>query len=255
MKTTRQLLVGGVIGVALIALAGNVQGSLRPWGDAASLSGLQGVFDGIGSTIDVVNDQTAESLFEPTGTGNSVASYVATASWGWPELEFGIYNMDDPGQRVSMFFDSGASAGDSVVVQFDLGANYVRVVDLASLTVLSSTSYFKEFGFYALTTTDTGTAGPYFSQDDLNTGGYAHFLTYEGKDDQVTIGSSGTYSDIDHWYIAVEAGTTIDTTNSDFSDMVVQMESITPIPEPATMGLISLFVGGLYFKRKFFPVA
>ena len=245
----------GAVCVTLIALAANVHANVRPWGSASSLSELQGVFDTIGSTIDVMDDQTPEALFEPTGTGNSVASYVATASWGFPELEFGIYNMDSPNQLLSLFYESDVAAGDSVVVQFNEFLDYVRVVDLNTLSVLGSTSYFKEFGFYALTTDHSQTEiGPFYSEDALNPGGYARMLTYEGKGDQVTIGNSGTYSDIDHWYVAVEADIYESTETGDFSDMVVQMESITPIPEPATLGLITLFTGGIYFVRRFFVI-
>jgi hypothetical protein len=239
MKTNDLKTLLAVTAVVLAVFTGQADASLRPFGDAASLSELQSVFNSIGSSIDAVNDQTTEDLFEPTGTGNSVASYVATVSWAWPELEFGIYNMDNPSQKLAMFYESTATVGDSLVVQFDQGANYVRVVDLGTLSVLGSTTYFKEFGFYTLTTTTSGTAGPYYSEDNLNPGGFAHMLTYEGNGDQVTIASSGTYSDIDHWYIAAEAGTFTDTTGEDFSDFVVQMESITPIPEPGSLILLA----------------
>lgn len=253
-KKTQSLLTLTV--VALVALTGQSEASLRPYGDSVSLSDLQGAFNSIGSTIDVVNDQTSEDLFEPTGTGNSVASYVASVSWGWPELEFGIYNMNDPNQKVALFYESAAGAGDSVIVQFDQGADYVRTVDLSTFTILSQTNYFKEFGFYSITYDGQGDvgAGPYYTEDALNPGGFAHMLTYEGKGDQVTIGTSGTYSDIDHWYVAVEASPTIDTTTSDFSDMIVQMESITAIPEPASLVLLAGMSSLMVFIRKRFVV-
>ena len=240
MKSTRYL-IRGVVGVALIALAGNVQGSIRPFGSTASLSELQGVFNSIGSTIDAANDQTDEALFEPTGAGNSSATYIATVSWTWPELEFGIYNMDDSSQQLAMFNEATVAAGDSVWLTFREDLDLVVVSDNSNPlapVVLGSTTYFKEFGFYTITDTGSETIGPYFSQDSLNPGGFAHFLTYEGKGDLVTIGGVGAYNDIAHWYIAAEAGTSIDTTDEDFSDMVVQMESITPIPEPASLILL-----------------
>lgn len=250
MKTARGMVLWSAIGLILVAVSGNVQGSLRPWGDAGSLSELQGVFDGIGSTMDAVNDQTTEALFEPTGVGNSTAAYVATVSWSAGDIDFGIYNMDNPNQQVSMFsYSLSPTPGESVVVQFDQGNDWVRVLDLVSLTVYDSSTYFKEFGFYA-----TSYSGTYFSEDNLNYESNAHFLTYEGKGDQVTIGSSGTYSDIDHWYVAAEVGSSGATTGSDFSDMVVQMESITPIPEPSSIAMIGLVSGSALFIRKRFII-
>ena len=62
-------------------------------------------------------------------------------------------------------------------------------------------------------------------------------------------------TDTGHYCLATEEGN-IDATASDadFSDMVVQMESIIPIPEPASLGLIGLFACGQWFKRRFFLV-
>ena len=248
MKATRYISLGAIV---LIALTISVQGSVRPFGDASTLSDLQTIFNGIGSTIDAVNDQTTEALYEPTGTGNSVASYVATASWSAGDIDFGIYDMDNPNVQLSLFDYPTGVVGDSVVIQFNEGLDYVRVVDLNTLTVVdSSTYYFKEFGFYVNAPQVSATT--YFSQDNLNPGSLAHFLTYEGKGDQVTIGASGTYSDIDHWYVAAEAWTTSGPADSDFTDMVVQMESITPIPEPASLVLIGITTSSIVFVRRRF---
>ena len=136
-----------LFGVTLICLGVTASASpinpSRPWGDATSLSELQGLFTTIGSTIDAVGDQTGAANFEATGAGNSVAAYVATVSFGWPELEFGIYNVDDPSQRVEIFGLSTVSSGDSVTIQFNQGSDFVRAVDLDTLTVIDSSTYFR----------------------------------------------------------------------------------------------------------------
>ena len=248
MKSSKYLNLGAV---ALITLAVTAQGSVRPFGDAVTLSELQDVFTGIGSSIDAVNDQTTEALFEPTGTGNSVASYVATATWSAGDIDFGIYDMDAPNVQLSLFGYPSGTVGDSVVIQFNEGLDYVRVVDLGSLAVIDSSNYyFKEFGFYVHAPQLSSTT--YYSQDSLNPANLAHFLTYESKGDQVTIGNSGTYNDIDHWYIAAEAWTSTGPADSDFTDMVVQMESITPIPEPASLVLIGITTSSIVFIRRRF---
>ena len=258
MKTVRGIGLWSVISLALIALAGNVQGSLRPCGDAGSLSEVQGVFDGIGSSIDAVNDQTTEALFEPTGAGNSVASFVASVSWGSTafDIEFGIYDLNDPSQRVAMFnWANAPTPGATVVLDFDQDNNQVRSVDLDNIALYDQSDYyFKDFGFYV--TSDFG-GGTFFSDDSLN-GGYARILTYEGKGDDVVIDPPATYNDIGHWYVATEAGnyTSIggDTSTADFSDMIVQMESITPIPEPSSIAMIGLVSGSALFIRKRFII-
>ena len=258
MKPLRGVFLWSVIGVVLIALSGNVQGSLRPWGDATSLSELQGVFDGIGSTMDAVNDQTTEALFEPTGAGNSVASFVASVSWGSTafDIEFGIYDLNDPSQRVAMFnWANAPNPGATVVLDFDEDNNQVRSVDLDNIALYDQSDYyFKDFGFYV--TSDFG-GGTFFSDDALN-GGYARLLTYQGKGDDVVIESTAAYNDIGHWYVAAEAGNYSslggDTSTADFSDMIVQMESITPIPEPSSIAMIGLVSGSALFIRKRFMI-
>lgn len=236
----------GMAALLTILAVTNVQGSLvRPWGDASSLSTLQSVFTGIGSSIDAVNDQSTGAIFEPSGTGHSVASYVASVSWVAGDIEFGLYNTANPNQTVSLFnYNNGPAAGDSVVIQFDQANNWVRAIDLQAVTVYDSSSYFREFGFYA--TSDSGT---YYSEDHLNDQDNARFLTYEGKGEVVTIKPEG-YTDQDHWYIAAETGASGDTSMEDFSDMVVQMESIVAIPEPGTISMIALGSFALFGLRK-----
>ena len=248
-----------VAAVALAFIAGSSYASLRPVGDNVTLAELQGVFDSIGSTIDAVTDQTTEDAFLPTGAGNATAAYVATISWFRDDIEFGIYNLLDPSQKVKLFSQSLATPGDSVSLKFDEGNDYVVTLDTSdpfSPVVVDSSSYFLDFGFYAIAT-DNGE--DFYSQDFLNVGSYARMLTYEGKGDLVTIGTVGTYPDNGHWYVALEAGAygTGDPTGADYSDIVVQMESITPsdvVPEPATLGLFGLVSGGIYFARRFFIV-
>ena len=253
------------VALALVFIAGNSYASPRPVGNSGTLAELQGVFGGIGSTIDAVNDQTEEDAFLPTGAGNASAAYVATVSWNWEELEFGIYNLLDPSQKVTLFNESVANPGDSVSLKFDEGNDIVVSWDtsnpLAPPVLIDSSTYFSDFGFYAIA--NTPSEGYLYSQDFLNYGSYARMLTYEGKGDLVSIGSVGTYPDIDHWYIAVEAGNygTLDPTDvegpqpGDYTDMVVQMESITPsdvVPEPASVLLFACTGAGIAFVRRRF---
>jgi hypothetical protein len=265
MKTLRGVFLWGVIGAVLITLSGNVQGSLRPVGDNVTLSELQGVFDGIGSNIDAVNNQTTEDAFMPTGNGLASAGYVATVSYGWAELEFGIYNLLDTSQTVKLFDYSVATPGDSVALKFDAGNDLVYTVSLANPlnpVVIDSSTYFMDFGFYAITYGENGSSpdGSLYSQDFLNNGSYGRMLTYEGQGDLVSLDEGlSSYLDSDHWYVAAEAGAYYgaDPTGGDFTDMVVQMESIAPsdvVPEPASVLLMASTAVGIAFARRRFAI-
>jgi hypothetical protein len=223
----------------------------RPWsnGDATALDGLQGALTAIGSTIDVYNDQSGRAIFSPSGAGNSTAAFVARVSVSGT-VDFGIYEKGNKSNSLVMFSSAAPTPGDSVLIQFDQGANFVRTVNADTLAVIATTTYFKDFGFYA----SRGTGPTFYSEDDENTNNYAHFLTYEAKGDNVTIGTGGTYNDIDHWYVAAEAVVTDTSTPSssvDFSDIVVQMESIVPVPVPGAvlLGLLGMSVAGLKLRK------
>jgi hypothetical protein len=223
----------------------------RPWsnGDATALDGLQGALTAIGSTIDVYADQSGRAIFAPSGAGNSTAAFIAKVSVSGT-VELGIYEKGNKSNTLTMFDAASPTAGDSVLIQFDLGANFVRTVNADTLAVIDSTTYFKDFGFYAF----RGTGTTFYSEDSENAGNYAHFLTYEAKGDMVTIGTGDAYNDIGHWYVAAEAvvsDTSVPNLSTDFSDIVVQMESIIPVPVPGSilLGILGLSAAGIKLRR------
>lgn len=269
----KKILFSLMICIMITSITLGAFNNTRPFGTTSSLSEVQGVLDlitqGGDSSIDVVADQMTEAIWEPSGAGNSTAAYIATVSWGWPELEFGIYELGDKDNKVMMFNESTSSAGDSVLIKFDLDAGYVRTSNNDTLAVVDITyDYFERFGYYAITTVsgaaiydapggniigyeDDYQLDPVYSEDDLNAGGFAHFLAYQGKGDIVSIGGGGTFSDLNHFYVATEAGTATDTTAEDFSDFIVQMESILPVPLPGAilLGILGMSVAGLKLRK------
>ena len=257
----KQIVFSFLIGIMITSIAaqtalGDIMNT-RPHGSAASLSDLQTLFSGIGSSIDVMDDQSEYAYFEPAGAGTSTSAYIATITWGFPNLEFGIYNLDNPNQQLVLFYEATSNPGDRVSIVFDYLNDIVgtvNVTDPLNPITVDSETYFKKFGFYAITYSSVPSvvAGPYYSEDDLNTNDYAQFLVYEGKGEMVTVvPGGGNYIDTAHWYVATEADTLRDTTTSDFTDFLVQMESINPVPVPAAvlLGILGLGVAGLKLRK------
>jgi hypothetical protein len=254
MKT--KLLVLSIAALCLSAAPafGDMWNENRQWGSESSLSQLQGVFDDIGSTILAYGDQTNYGIFEPTSASTSQIFVTAAVTWGYPDIEFGIYEYGTPGNMLPIFTLSDApTAGDSMTIKFNQGLDYVQVVGDSG--VVAETTYFKQFGFYSITTTNLDPLtilDPYFSEDELNPYGDAHFLTYESKGELVNIGGTGLYNDIAHWYIAAECDIpTNRTTGADFSDFVVQVESIRPVPVPGAilLGILGLSAAGIKLRK------
>ncbi len=228
--------------------------TLDPLQDAFSCA-----FSGSDSTINVYDDQHPAAIFQPTSPGIS-STYVASVTWGsFLNTEIGLYKLGDPSIDL-ILLDAGvwtALEGQSISIVFDFVNDTVtsfRIVGVNPVLIDSQARFGKDFGFYI----DTQEYGRWYSEDTLNNtidkSDNAQVLMFQSKGDLVTIGSNPPLNDYAHWYVAFE-GQANDGTwpfvegQIDFNDVVLQMESIEPVPEPATLCLLA--AGGLaFFKRR-----
>lgn len=265
MKTKLIILSIAALCLSTAPALGDIVNPNRPWGSVGSLTELQNLMNSItvggSSSIDVLNDQTGFGYFEGTGAGNSTAAYIATVSFAG-NLEFGIYELGDITNTLKLF-DQAATPGQSVAIVFDDVAGVVGIVDISDplnpVALGSTNQYFDQFGFYTIGDPNPlGAPYTYYSEDTLNVAGEARFLTYEAEGDmvQIPIGSTAR-DDTAHWYVAAESGDYFlyggsgDTTSADFTDFVVQMESIKPVPVPGAvlLGILGLSAAGIKLRR------
>jgi hypothetical protein len=223
---------------------------------------LKDLFLGIGSSLDPVSDQSPSAIFEPASSGQAAATYIATVSYSVGDIQFGIYEFGDTSNTVEIFDSATMSLVEGLSVSIDWFPSAGQVVSSittpgsppTTTTIDFTDTYFEDFGFYAVGANNI----TYYSEDSLNPGGYARMLTYEGLGEQVTIGGI-TGGDSEHWYVAAEVADyqgqdPMNPTSfvaGDYSDFVVQMESIYPVPVPGAvlLGLLGMSVAGLKLRK------
>ena len=258
MKLKKYLAIGACLCFASLS---NIANSTPIDATGLDLTEVQSVFTTIGSSINANTDETGAEVFS-FQSGSAEAFYIATVS-ATIDIEFGLYDVTDVSNNVTLFDTTSSNPGDSTTIgiQFNTATNTVVTYDdvfcaiAGTCTVFDSATFNSAKVGYYITTT----YGTFYSQSDLNpmgTGPFAgendHFLTYAAKGEAVDldgVGGQPALPDDGHWYIAAE-GTTLNGNADDFSDIMVQIESIVPVPAPATLALMGLGLLGLGLGRR-----
>jgi len=233
-----------------------------------NLSSLQNVLDshtqGGVSSVDVTTDYLSDemdSYWRITATGGSVATIVIELAAYANQNEFGVYDPYDPTKKVTIFTGSEGEGAQATLSIKASGSVYINGRD----TNVDFTTF--AFGYF-LKTPNSDPYVYFYSDSALNADGYDHMLAYRGKN--VDYFSPNPPEDpanpqddeydyalwTDREFVLAWEDLPGNSSDGDYDDFVVMVESVDPIPEPATMLLVGAsllgigFVGRRWTKKK-----
>lgn len=201
------------------------------------------------SSIDVNTDMLADvsdSAWSITASGGSVATLMFEIAGYANGNSFGIYDLSNPENKILLF-----AGEDSAVKKVTLSyLGYKKYESFGTDGLIDSGTFSSSnFGYYLNVKDTTNT---WYSNTSLNSDGQDHMFAYQGKNDNFNIFNNGDAGDYkpwtsNEWVLAWEdlAGAYDKGSDRDFTDFVVMVESVQPVPEPGVMLLFGTGLAGV----------
>lgn len=249
-KESNVVLKTAVAAVFGLSMAGSAHAV--PFGDGGAA--LQGVLDGItvapsptpgSSSVNVATDEIGDGIdswWAITGAGGSVASIIIELAGFANGNELGVYDPTNPANNVTLFAGA-AGAGDQVFMSIKVdGSVFVNNVD-------SGVDFNGNFFGYFLNVTNTGNT--FYSDTNLNFDGLDHMASYQGTNtDTIQVPGIAPGLWTNNEFVMAWEDLAAPVSDRDYTDMVLIVESVIPVPEPSILALLGLGMLGFVGSRR-----